>query len=340
MVSLGRRSKARLLFVGFALAVAPLIWGCQTTGGFRDKEAVRRTWESGMHRVPRSSLRAGQFYALTEIRDNPQTWHTQVAQTKLKPGTKLPAVIYLHGCAGNTVGSAWGAKFGELGYAFFAPNSLQRPRKSLCYTGRMKSYRIPMRREELLYALDQLRTLDWIDQKRIVLMGSSEGAQAASNYSGDAFAAVILSATDCRFSGGSPNTPRSIPVLNMVGSNDNKGGGSGCRITRTVGGSKRVVIQGAFHKLANDSEARRVLEQFLEACCGTLPTRATTSLSGEEHVAGPVKETSSPATTEPEMTAAVAPGKARFQPVPSPSPPPKQRDDFCPAKRGAKISCR
>jgi hypothetical protein len=53
----------------------------------------------------------------------------------------------------------------------------------------------------------------------------------------------------------------------MVGSNDKKGGGAGCRISRTVGGSKRVVIQGAGHKLANNSEARRVLARFLKECC-------------------------------------------------------------------------
>ena len=307
MMSLGRRSKTRVLSVGVALAVALSITGCQTTGGLGDTEAIKRTWESGMHRVPRASLRVGQFNVLTEIREDPQTWHTRVAQTKLKPGTKLPAVIYLHGCAGNTAGNNWANNFNELGYAFFAPDSLQRPRKSLCYTGRMKSYRIPMRREELFYALDQLRKLEWIDQKRIVLMGSSEGAQAASDYSGDEFAAVVLSATDCRFSGGSPNTSPDIPVLNMVGSRDKKGGGSGCRIRRTVGGSKRVIIKDAGHKLPNYPQARQELEHFLEACCGTLPTRTTASLGGEEHVAGPVKETSSPATTEPEMTESVAP---------------------------------
>ena len=257
----GRNSNNQPLAFGISLAGVLLITGCQTTGD------VNRTWEYGQHRVPQSALKDGQFYALTEIRKNPETWQLQVAETKLKPGSKLPAVIYLHGCAGNTVGDAWGAKFGDMGYAFFAPNSLRRPRNSLCNTGRMKSYRIPMRREEMLYALNQLRNLDWIDQKRIVLMGSSEGAQAASSYSGDAFAAVVLSATDCRFSGGSPNTARGIPVLNMVGSNDTKGGGSGCRISRTVGGSKRVVIQGAFHKLGNNSEAHWVLERFLKECC-------------------------------------------------------------------------
>jgi poly(3-hydroxybutyrate) depolymerase len=230
-------------------------------------EAVKRTWEYGMHRVPRASLKAGQFYSLSEIREDPQNWGMRVSQTKLKPGTKIPAVIYLHGCAGNTAGAAWSKKFDELGYAFFAPDSLARPRRSLCYQGQMKSRRIPWRTEELRYALQQLRQLGWIDQDRIILMGSSEGAQAASRYDGREFAAIVLSATDCRFSGGSPNAPSDVPVLNMVGANDTKGGGRGCRISRTVGGSRSLRIKGAGHKLPGYSQAREALEQFLNECC-------------------------------------------------------------------------
>ena len=270
MVKFGSTWKLRALSGGVLMALALSVTGCPTTGDTKRTEGdVKRAWQYGQHRVPRSALRDGQFYALVEIRTHPETWQSRVAEIKLKPGTTLPAVIYLHGCAGNTVGDAWAQKFNELGYAFFAPDSLARPRRSLCGTGRtrMTTYRIPMRTEELLYTLQQLRKADWIDQERIVLMGSSEGAQAASVYRGDEFAAVVLSATDCRFSGGSPKTPRSIPVLNMVGENDRQGGGSGCSIFRTVGGSKLVVIEGAPHKLAAFPEAREVLEHFLEKCC-------------------------------------------------------------------------
>lgn len=231
---------------------------------------IKRAWRYGQHRLPRSALKDGQFYALEEIRKHPETWQAVVAETKLKPGTRLPAVIYLHGCAGNTVGETWARTFSRLGYAFFAPNSLARPRKSLCGTGQQKmtTYRIPMRTEEALYALQELRKADWIDQERIVLMGSSEGAQAASVYRGTDFAAIILSATDCRFSGDSPKAPRGIPVLNMVGENDRLGGGSGCRISgREEPGSKRVVIKGAGHKLASFPEAQQELKRFLEQCC-------------------------------------------------------------------------
>lgn len=255
------------LFVFVTLATA----GCQSAGDARDSEAgVERAWRYGQHRLPRTSLREGQFYSLGEvIRKYPETWQSRVAEFTLKPGTRLPAVIYLHGCAGNTAGDQWAGKFDELGYAFFAPDSLARPRASLCGTGRtrMIGERIPMRTEEAMYALRQLRKAEWIDQMRIVLMGSSEGAQAASTYAGVEFAAVVLSATDCRFSGGSPRAPGNVPVLIMVGENDRQGGGSGCAIVRRIRGSRLEVIKGAGHKLATFPQAREALTRFLEACC-------------------------------------------------------------------------
>jgi hypothetical protein len=250
------------LVICSALVVA----ACQTTP---DTVAIKRTFDSGQNRIPDIALKEGEFRALTEIREYPETWKTRVSTTKLKPGIRIPAVIYLHGCAGNTGGLYWGIKFNQLGYAFFAPDSLARPRKSLCGSGRssMIAKRIPMRIEELQYTFLQLRGLDWIDHNRIILMGSSEGAQAASAYRGDEFAAVILEGTDCKFVGGSPNTPSGVPVLNIVGSKDNGGGGFGCGIRRNIGGSKKVIIEGGYHKLGNHPEAWRILEQFLSDCC-------------------------------------------------------------------------
>ena len=270
MPVVGRRRKIQALSVGFwsVMAAALLTGSCQTTGssGYGSAE---RAWRYGLHMAPAAARQDGLFYGLvlTEVRSNPQDWQRLVGKTQLKPGIKVPAVIYLHGCAGNTKGDVWAGHFSNMGYAFFAPNSLARPRQSLCYTGNMNSLRIPMRREELNYALQQIRKADWIDQDRVILMGSSEGAQAASDYDGREFAAIVLSATDCRFSGGSPNAPAGIPVLNMVGANDTKGGGMGCRISRTVGGSRHLRIKGAGHKLPGYSQAREALEQFLKKCC-------------------------------------------------------------------------
>ena len=126
-----------------ALAVAT----CQTTP---DTGAIKRSFERGQNRVPDIALREGEFRALNEIRDHPETWKDRVSTNKLKPGMRFPAVIYLHGCAGNTAGLYWAIKFNHLGYAFFAPDSLARPRQSLCGSGRsaMLSRQIPMRIEE------------------------------------------------------------------------------------------------------------------------------------------------------------------------------------------------
>ena len=248
------------------LCFALLQVGCQAVS---DPVAIKRSFEMGQNLAPDVALRQGEFRYISEIREHPETWKSKIPQTKLKPGVRVPAVIYLHGCAGNTGGSYWAAKFNQLGYAFFAPDSLARPRKSLCGSGRrsMVSKRIPMRIEEMRYALLQIMELEWIDRERIVLMGSSEGAQAASAYRGNEIAAVILEGTDCRFVGGSPNTPGEIPVLNIVGSNDDKGGGLGCTIRRKVGGSRKVIVDGGFHKLGNHPEAREIVEQFLADCC-------------------------------------------------------------------------
>lgn len=245
---------------------ALIVVACQTTP---DIVAIKRSFDFGQNRIPDIALKEGEFRALTEIREYPETWKTRVSTTKLKAGIRIPAVIYLHGCAGNTAGHYWAIKFNQLGYAFFAPDSLARPRKSLCYSGRasMVGKRIPMRTEEMQYVLSQLQELNWIDHQRIVLMGSSEGAQAASAYRGDGFAAVILEGTDCRFVGGSPRTARGIPVLNIVGSKDSKGGRSGCNIYRKVGGSKKEIIAGGYHKLGNHPDAQRIVEQFLNDCC-------------------------------------------------------------------------
>lgn len=279
MAGLGRQSTSQNLLHGLLSAVALLVTGCQTAETLEESTGeVERAWRYGQHRLPRGALAEGQFYALEEIRRYPDAWAKMVAETKLKPGIRLPAVIYLHGCAGNTAGETWAYTFSRMGYAFFAPDSLARPRKSLCGTGRtrMITDRIPMRIEEALYALQQLRKAQWIDPERIVLMGSSEGAQAASAYGGTEFAAIVLSATDCRFSGGSPKAPRGVSVLNMVGENDRQGGGSGCpHFGRDEPASKRVVIKGAGHKLASFPEAQAELKRFLDACCADRGSRVS-----------------------------------------------------------------
>ncbi|CAD7847209.1 MAG: hypothetical protein [Olavius algarvensis Gamma 3 endosymbiont] len=253
----------RLVTISMVFVV--LLTGCAAPGvGIPGGDELARAWRYGQHLLPQSALRENQFKSISEIRAYPDAWVELVAANKIKPEIKLPAVVYLHGCAGNRNGDYWGKLVNGLGFAFFAPDSLARPRESLCDTGNMKKLRIPLRNSELRYARRQLKRLDWIDQSRIVLLGFSEGAQTAAAYSGDEFAAIVLMGTNCRFSGGSPKAASSIAVLSLMGKNDRYYEGLGCRIKRTVSGSKSRVIDGAGHNLRNNKEAVSEIRKFLQ----------------------------------------------------------------------------
>ena len=137
-------------------------------------------------------------------------------------------------------------------------------------TGRQR-----LRIQEIKYAVSQMRELPWVDQDRLVLMGFSEGAHAVSAYPGREFVAHILIGIDCR-NGRGRGARRGTPALNIVGSNDRWGYGMGCTSLRPdARGSKHVVIRGAAHNVVHEKEAHEAMAEFLEKCCGKVPTRST-----------------------------------------------------------------
>jgi hypothetical protein len=125
-----------------------------------------------------------------------------------------------------------------------------------------------MRQAEMRYALGKMREIGWIDQRRLVLVGFSEGAFTAAQYQGTEFAAIVLLGIDCRLTGGSPLAPASVPVLNIAGRAGRLGFGRGCGMNRTTGGSKTVVLQGVGHAVEGDARAFDALDEFLRANVG------------------------------------------------------------------------
>lgn len=232
---------------------------------------LERTWEFAVAMLPAKYLVtegtrvAPGFYLYPQLDD----WSRDIQEKYLKSNVdKVPVVLHLHGCSGIGGGdSRWAHAYAEMGYLTILPNSFRRPdRKSLCNAGNW-GYRSRLRIEEAEYAMQQISKIPWVDVDRVFLSGFSEGGNSLSFYRGEKFQAYIILGTNCRHAGGSPKAPKNIPVLNIVGSTDHFGYGNGCFVNRSIGGSRRVIVEGAGHDVSKEEQALRAAQGFLEDCC-------------------------------------------------------------------------
>lgn len=234
---------------------------------------IEKTWNFAVTILPAkySAMEMTQvapgFYEYPLLDD----WSRDIQENHLKKNAdKVPVVLHMHGCNGIGSGdSGWADVYADMGYLTILPNSFRRSnRESMCYSGSGSwGYRSQLRIEEINYALQEISKIPWVDVNRIFLSGFSEGGNTLSFYKGEKFAAYIIIGTNCKHAGGAPRAPKNIPVLNIVGSMDEDGYGNGCRVNRSVGGSRLVVVKGAGHDVSQEEQARRAAEEFLENCC-------------------------------------------------------------------------
>ena len=86
---------------------------------------VISTWRGGIHILPASATRSGNFEdAAFEDGETLQQWSNRLTKEIVKPGVKVPAVIYLHGCLGPRMARAWAYDFKDRNY----PLDLRDPR--------------------------------------------------------------------------------------------------------------------------------------------------------------------------------------------------------------------
>ncbi len=105
-----------------------------------------------------------------------------MAESKIKPGAKLPVVLYMHGCEGiRRQAGHYRELLLSLGYGVFMPDSFRRPGRRACDQHGSLSYRVRLRLEEVEYAVARIKELSWVDQSRVVLMGFSEGGNTTDN---------------------------------------------------------------------------------------------------------------------------------------------------------------
>ncbi len=152
-----------------------------------DPAQLQRTWEQGFVMVPGAALGADaeSFFGVFE---NPTI---QGLLSQVPADARLPAVVYLHGCAGfGLTGARFQAIADESGYAVFMPNSFARePRPRNCNVYDYSSGMFPAawlyRRAELIHAVERARALPWVDPQRILVAGFSEGGVAVTLWGGE-----------------------------------------------------------------------------------------------------------------------------------------------------------
>lgn len=219
------------------------------------------------------------------VRSNPPehlagTWERRFEVVPVGP-RPLPVVLFLHGCAGLNLGdtSVWARVLSAQGYAVVAPDSFARPgRRQNCdptsSSGGAASEVHDFRLEEVGYALARLRELPWVDQRRIFLMGHSEGGIAAARWDKPGFRGVIISGWTCTST--LPEwrslhglwTPKGTPVLSIVHDDDpwfrrsHKGNCSTWIDSRPQ--SRSVTLPGTGHATSANPEAVQGVTDFLD----------------------------------------------------------------------------
>lgn len=183
---------------------------------------VETTWNSAQVALP------GNVFGGLPVLGRWRERRVQQAIAGLDAETKLPAIIFLHGCAG--IGSEEEAAkllFLENGFAVFVPDSFARVgRRSTCRTDSFTATATPdvnpYRQEEIAFAIEQVRAQPWIDGNRIIAVGFSEGGMALARYPKPGLAAAIITAWHCHGTGDyfGLKLPPSVPVLAIIGNDD------------------------------------------------------------------------------------------------------------------------
>ena len=253
-----------------SLAFFLVMAGCATVGVGNAAE-VAQTWEEARVFLPP---------------DVPAPSGTHPYLLPLKPAKvppqdhPLPTVLYLHGCTGFIpwYDGNWAETLTAAGYAVVMPTSLAREyRPTNCDPATQRAGWAPqvheMRLEEIKYALEHLRTLAWVDQRNLFLMGHNEGGIAAARWSGSEFNGHIISGWKCTHPQGwlfGVHAPRTTPVLAINHQNDPWYLGpldGACARRDHV---REIILPGSGHETHDSPQAREAVVQFLGEHTGSL----------------------------------------------------------------------
>jgi len=209
----------------------------------------------------------------------------------LAPPRSTPAIVYAHGSDGIVDSTIELARIlSDGGFAVFIPDSYKRPgRVSNCNPKTLKCGQWPEvyrhRNEEIVYAASAITRVPFIDPKRIVLLGHSEGGIAVAHYAGDFYAGVVISGWHCGastrgrdkylgdFSG--IKSPPTVPILSIYSQRDPwyiDGGGLNGDCSRYFAGrasAKAILEPGDVHYLLPRHDIVHAVIDFALSVTGT-----------------------------------------------------------------------
>jgi len=193
---------------------------------------------------------------------------------------KYPVVIYMHGCTGitNQNDVAWSKYIAEMNFVVVVPDSMARKgRLSNCDPRqRGNTATFPQahdyRQEEIKFALSQLKSATWADERNIFLMGHSEGGLASARSTDSDFKGVIISGWTCtitripRLHG--IYLPKNIPILAIAYLDDAwfKGKPNEGKCIEQADGRRvsQVDLVGSDHDTFSNSNAKKAVTTFLK----------------------------------------------------------------------------
>ncbi|MGM0518573.1 MAG: dienelactone hydrolase family protein [Campylobacterota bacterium] len=136
-------------------------------------------------------------------------------------------VFFMHGSAGLKKGTVYRKWLVNQGFIFFAPNSFKVQKRPTYETpAKLKKYEKvhTFRQAEIHYCYERLSELNFIDTKKLFLMGNSEGGLAAAAYKGKEFKGRVITAYSCENGYYSKDfkigASKSEPILNIIGTHD------------------------------------------------------------------------------------------------------------------------
>lgn len=196
----------------------------------------------------------------------------------------VPMVVFLHGSGGLSLKAIgeWQQWLATLGIASVAPDSFALPDRVTYKSPVGKDVYgkiLALRDAEITLTTRALGNTPWVDSRRMVLAGTSEGAAAVARYRGGEFAGRVIFSWSCEdnyfVESHATAVPADQPVLNVMSTADpffsptntwlgNPSALGHCgRAFKDHKNASVVLIPGAPHTLINLSAARQPVQGFL-----------------------------------------------------------------------------